>query len=86
MEKFKTFTVTKKRDGQSAKFHTEFDHYSMEEAKEKFKKMMIEDLFEQEDGTYQDECGNEVWGFSDDGTVFSEDVYTYELTEKEATE
>lgn len=80
----KTFVVTKKRDGQSAKEVYDIYANSLEEAKNEFKsKMTSDDLFyDEKTGTYTDECGNEVWGFSNDNMKFSEDVYTWELIEK----
>lgn len=75
----KTYTIKKKRDGQCFEFFGEITANSWQEAKRKFIKMMTINLYQQEDGTYQDECGNEVWGFRDDNATFSEDVYTYTI-------
>jgi hypothetical protein len=78
----KNLVITKKRDGQEAKIVHNLYTFDLNEAKKEFKRMMTSDLYEQEDGSYQDECGNEVWGFGNDDMWFKEDVYTWELVEE----
>ncbi len=78
----KTFEITKQRAGQDKKSVLEIYANDFEGAKKEFISKMTSNLFfDEETNSWKDECGNEVWGFSDDNTRFSEDVYTWELKE-----
>ena len=82
----KTYTITKKRAGEhKAKEIYDFSANSLAEAKKEFKSRMISDLYmafyDEKNNIYKDEQGMEIWGFSNDGMRFSEDVFTWELIE-----
>lgn len=75
----KTYIITKKRDGQSPKEVDEIYAFSFEDAIKHFKTMMTSNLYEQDNGVWEDECGNEIWGFNQDFTEFKEDVFTWKI-------
>jgi len=84
--KEKGYVITSQRDGKSERVHKVlYIAKTLTEAKKEFKKDMTSDLYEKKNGEWQDECENEVWGFSDNGKTFSEDVFTFRLkTAKES--
>jgi hypothetical protein len=82
----KTFAIEKKRDGQSYKYAAQLRAENFEAAKKEFRKMMLSELYEQEDGTILDECDNEVWGFGREDITFKEDVHTWKLLTYEETQ
>jgi len=85
MKNLQNYVITKERDGQGKGYFNVIRAFRFSDAKKDFHNLMLSDLYEQSDGTIKDECGNEVWGFTNDGKSFSDDVWTYELlTIKEA--
>lgn len=82
----RTHVITKQRAGQSESHFNEYWNLSWDQAKAQFKRDMTSELFEK-NGEYEDECGNRIWGFRDNGKTFCEDVFTYRLkTLKESKE
>ena len=79
----KTYTITKKRAGEhKARLFLDIYANSLKEAKEEFKNKMTSDLYyDEKNNIYKDEQGMEVWGFSNNGMKFYEDVFIWELIE-----
>ena len=65
----RTYKITKKRDGQDAKVVNEFYLNTFSFAKREFQKMMLSGDIEPEYDGFQNK----------QKTIFSEDVYTWEL-------